>query len=68
MIFTEINKVALQCKNKLPFPALHREAIQILLKSLEQYNYDATWFSWPNRPAIIYDFLCWLLFFGLRWI
>jgi len=22
MILTEINKVALQCKNKLPFPAL----------------------------------------------
>jgi len=24
MIVTEINKVALQCKNKLPFPALQK--------------------------------------------
>jgi len=50
MILTEINKVALQCKNKLPFPAqckskLPYPAVQILLKSLEQCNYDATRFS-----------------------
>ena len=73
MILTEINKVALQCKNKLPFPAqckskLPYPAVQILLKSLEQCNYDATRFSWPHRPAVLYDFLCWLLFCRLRWI
>jgi len=52
MILTEINKVALQCKNKLPFPAL-RKLFKILLKSLEECNstrrgfHDliAQWFS-----------------------
>ena len=44
------------------------EAVQILLKPLEQCNYNATWFSWPHRPAVLYNFLCWLLFFGLLWI
>ena len=44
------------------------EAVQILLKSLEECNYDTTRLSWPHRLAVVYDFLCWLLFFGLRWI
>jgi len=42
------------------------EAVQILLKSLEDFIYDATRFSWPHLLAVIHDFLCWLLFFGLH--
>ena len=44
------------------------EAVQILLKSLEDSSYDATRFSWPHRPAILHNFLCWLLFFGQHYI
>jgi len=43
-----------------------REAVQILLKSPEECNNDATWFSWPHRPAVLHDFRWWLLFFGLH--
>jgi len=35
-------------------------AVQILLKSLEECKYNATQFSWPHRPAVLYNFLCWL--------
>jgi len=44
MIVTEINKMALQCKNLTPV-SCPAEAVQILLKSLEECNYDATRFS-----------------------
>ena len=44
------------------------EAVQILSKPLEECNYDSTQFSWPDRPAVLHDFLCWMLFFGLHWI
>jgi len=43
MIVTEINKMALQCKNLTPV-SCPVEAVQILLKSLEECNYDATRF------------------------
>jgi len=42
MIVTEINKVALQKLTPISCPV---EAVQILLKSLEDCNYDATRFS-----------------------
>ena len=32
MILTELNKVALQCKNKLPFPALRRSCSNSIIK------------------------------------
>ena len=56
------------CSVKTNSHVLPGIAVQILLKSLEQCNYDATRFSWPHRPAVLSDFLCWLLFFEQRWI
>jgi len=46
----------------------HVEAVQNLSKSLEEWNYDATQFLWPDRPAVLrdFDFLCWRLLFVLH--
>jgi len=65
MIVTEINKVGLQCKKLTPI-SCPVEAVQILVKSLEECNCDETRFSTPHRPAVLHDFFCWLLFFGLH--
>jgi len=44
------------------------EVVQILLKSFEECNDNAMQFSWRHRPAVLHDFLCRLLFFGLHQI
>jgi len=45
MTLTEIDKVVLQCIEKTNSHFLPGEAIQILFKSLEERNKDATLFS-----------------------
>jgi len=64
MILTEINKVALQCENKLPFPVLQKGySNSITVTWTVQLRCDAVFMT--SSPSSSPRFLCWQLFFGL---